>query len=577
MSYWQKRQAELMYQQMDVAEMAADEIARIYEKASNKLNYEITSVYKRYVSKHNLSEAEAKKLLRKVKNKTDIEELKRMILRDPKNKDFIAELEAPAYKARIRRLEAIQEELDISMREIYNQEKTVHVKNYTGIYSESYYRAIHGIQEELGFQFSFQHVNEDMLNKALATKWSGANYSSRIWNNTRNLGSEIKEQMILGLLTGKRENEMAKELSKKYATGSFNSRRLIRTESNFFFGQAQMDAYHECECDKYEYVAVLDLRTSKVCRELDGQVFDVDKAEIGVNMHPMHPFCRSTTIAYLGDEEIEELERRARDPITGKNELIPADQNYKSWYEKNVANNPKALVEEKKIKNSLADKKQYERYMKTIGSSAGESFEAFQDIKYGDKLEYGILKAQSKGMSYYNAALRNEPAITNHIKDMAKELDLEVSGIEYRIKEKDSYLRKIRSKYDPVGNEYEIKDIIRYTYTGDSTKIASKTLGSIELNQNMGYNTIEVKNSWIDKMNPYNGINTTIQAPNGQKFELQYHTPESFTLKNGKMHDLYEKQRLIKDETSKEYIQLTEEMFELSDTLTVPEGIDGVK
>jgi hypothetical protein len=93
----------------------------------------------------------------------------------------------------------------------------------------------------------------------------------------------------------------------------------------------------------------------------------------------------------------------------------------------------------------------------------------------------------------------------------------------------------------------------------------------------LGYNTVKVKNSWLDKDNPYNGINTIIQAPNGQKFELQYHTPESFGLKNGKLHELYEKQRVITDKDSEEYIDLTDKMFELSDKLAMPINIERVK
>ncbi|MEG1331806.1 MAG: head morphogenesis protein, partial [Eubacterium sp.] len=75
----------------------------------------------------------------------------------------------------------------------------------------------------------------------------------------------------------------------------------------------------------------------------------------------------------------------------------------------------------------------------------------------------------------------------------------------------------------------------------------------------------------------YNGINTVLRNPDSQAFELQYHTPESFEVKNEEMHKLYEKQRLIHDVKSKEYIELDDKMFELSASMEVPNGIEGIK
>ena len=72
MGYWENRQAQLMYEQMEKAEATAQEIADIYAKASRQLNYKISEIYDRYIDKHNLSEDEAKKLLSNMKDSTDI-------------------------------------------------------------------------------------------------------------------------------------------------------------------------------------------------------------------------------------------------------------------------------------------------------------------------------------------------------------------------------------------------------------------------------------------------------------------------------------------------------------------------
>ena len=129
--------------------------------------------------------------------------------------------------------------------------------------------------------------------------------------------------------------------------------------------------------------------------------------------------------------------------------------------------------------------------------------------------------------------------------------------------------------YEQGKTEYEIKDIIRYTYTSKPEDIVGKTQKAIDIGSKQGYNTIEVKNYWLDKNNPYNGINTTVQASNGQKFEVQYHTDESYKIKE-KMHKDYEKWRLM-DKSSYEAKELRKNMFKQSADMKEPYKIEEVR
>lgn len=388
MGYWENRQAQMMYEYMEDAEAVSQELADIYAKASRHLSFEMDEIFEKFMDKHNLTEKEARELLNTLRDSTDIAELKEALAKDPKNAALLAEMESGAYRARIERLEQLQVEIDRMMQQVFEQEKKVTTSHYVDLATNSYYREIYNVQWQVGFQFSFSAVDPKAVAMLLQSEWSGANYSARIWKNTQGLAKEVKEQMIIGLLTGKRQEEIAREIANKYATGAFEARRLVRTESNFVNGQMQMAAYEECDAEKYEFVAVLDLRTSEQCRELDGKVFLVKDAMPGKNINPMHPFCRSTTIIHLDDEIVEGLKRRARNPETGKNEFVPASTNYKQWYKQNVANNPKALAAEKMIKNRSSDKKQYERYREVIGKKAGKSLADFQEMKYNKPEEW---------------------------------------------------------------------------------------------------------------------------------------------------------------------------------------------
>ena len=187
MGYWENRQAQMMYEHMEDAEKLSQELADIYAKASRHLSYEIQNIYEKFRDKHGLTDAEAMRLLNTLRDKNDISELIRLLEADPKNAALVAELESGAYRARIERLEHLQLEVDRMMQQIYEQEKKITTAHYVDLASNSYYRQIYNVQRQVGFQFSFAAVDPKAVALVLGSKWSGANYSERIWKNTQGL------------------------------------------------------------------------------------------------------------------------------------------------------------------------------------------------------------------------------------------------------------------------------------------------------------------------------------------------------------------------------------------------------
>ena len=124
---------------------------------------------------------------------------------------------------------------------------------------------------------------------------------------------------------------------------------------------------------------------------------------------------------------------------------------------------------------------------------------------------------------------------------------------------------------------YNMYDVVRYTYQSKpESMVKDYEFARTEL-EAKDYKFVQVKNSWLDKANPYNGVNIKMSDKNGNKFELQFHTQESLAIKNGKMHELYEKQRRIKDVNSKEYSKLKNEMKKLSNGMEKPSDIERIK
>lgn len=395
LSYWERRKAQRMFDYMQSAEDTADDIAQLYQKSSGYISHELDKIFERYKRKHHLTDAEAYRLLNEIKDKTSLDELKQALRAPGRGQtaaDILAELESPAFQARLERLQQLQNQIDLTMRQVYGQEKARSTSHYVDLANEAYYRSIFDIQQRTGLGFSFAAVDHKAIDKVINSKWSGANYSERIWHNTRALAQDLKQELLINLVTGRTDQEVADIIANKYAQGASNARRLVRTESCNLANQMEMQSYEECGIDTYIYVATLDLRTSTVCRDLDGKRFPVAEQQPGKNCPPMHPWCRSTTICDISDEELAQMKRRARNPETGKNEMVPANMTYEKWYDKNVKERPEAEKKETMMHNRRADQQQYDKYKAIYGKDAPDSFADFQKMKYNDSKKWDALK-----------------------------------------------------------------------------------------------------------------------------------------------------------------------------------------
>lgn len=404
--YWENRAAWDMYHAMEDAEKTAKRIARIYRKALTQLTYAARDVFDKYRKDYGLSETEAWELLNKMQDKTSIDELL-LALRNEKarkgRQDILKVLEAPAYASRIERFKDLMQQVDFLMQNVYEQEKQFDTAFFENLARNSYYKTLYNTQRQTGYGFGFSNISEKEIADALSINWSGKHYSKRIWKNTQDLAETLKEEMVISLLTGRTDRETAQTFEKTFNTGTIQARRLVRTESAFVHGELQKTAYKEAGIKKYRYVAILDLRTSELCRGLDGKTFSVSEAVAGKNYPPMHPWCRSTTINIVDDEILGNMKRNAYDPETGRTIRVPANMTYKEWYKQYVEGKPKAEAQEKAAKNAAKDRRQFDTYQKVLGKDMPKHFADFQEMKYNEPKKYENLK-----LAYQDAKLQEQ-------------------------------------------------------------------------------------------------------------------------------------------------------------------------
>ena len=355
--YWTKRKANLIYEQMDKAEKQADKFDEIYKQSKDYLDKQINKVFDKFQRDYGLSERDARQVLKNMKDQKDLNELRKVLEarpNDPNIQRLLADLDSPAYAYRMKRLERLNDDLDRMRESIYHSEKKGSDAFYSDLMKDSYYKATFDLQQQTGLAYSFSDLPETEIKHLRGLKWTGEAYSDRIWSNTGALASSVKDELLVSLMTGRSVRDTAQAIAERFEVGQNNARRLVRTESAFFHNQMELLSYEDAEITKYRFVAVLDKRTSRICQKHDNQVYDTDKAVPGINYPPMHPWCRSTTIAHDEDADYSKLERRARNPETGKVEYVPADMSYKEWYSKYVDEKGKSV---KRVKKAPVAKK----------------------------------------------------------------------------------------------------------------------------------------------------------------------------------------------------------------------------
>ena len=337
--YWTKRKANLIYEQMDKAERQADKFDDIYRQSKAYLDKQINKVFDKFQRDYGLSERDARHILKNMKGQKDLTELRKVLEarpNDPNIQRLLADLDSPAYAYRMKRLERLNDDLDRMRESIYHSEKSSSDVFYSDLMKDSYYKATFDLQQQTGLAYSFSGLPETEIKRLQGLKWTGEAYSDRIWSNTGALASSVKDELLVSLMTGRSVRDTSQAIAERFEVGQNKARRLVRTESAFFHNQMELLSYEDAEITKYKFVAVLDRRTSHICQEHDNKVYDTDKAVPGVNYPPLHPWCRSTTVAYDEYADYSKLKRRARNPETGKTELVPADMSYKEWYNKYV-------------------------------------------------------------------------------------------------------------------------------------------------------------------------------------------------------------------------------------------------
>lgn len=365
-SYWEARTNSIMDKQQLNADIANIRLRKAYIKAIGEIEVDIRRIYNKLKKNGELNDKQVKELLNTELSKLERKSLKKLRdnTKDEKLRKFLtAKLDAPAYAARIARREVLKETLidniNASMNNLAVAENRIDKDLFIQNMNESYYTHMYEVQRGMQLGFDVGALGKDTIDEILKRPFVGSNYSQRIWGNTAKLTEQLYETILSGFLNGKPLKKMINELTETMGVGESAARRLIKTESAYYTNMAAVEGYKECGIEKYRYFAKLDLKVSNICKELDGKIFPMSEAQAGVNLPPMHPWCRSSIGPVIDGGVAQRIGVRTRDVVTGQSHVIKGDITYKEWYDRFVVDKygeDKAKELENKAKSSYKKK-----------------------------------------------------------------------------------------------------------------------------------------------------------------------------------------------------------------------------
>lgn len=315
-----------------------------FRRASNSIQLDIERWYMRLAENNDISYAAAKRLLKKgelEEFKWDVQQYIKAGEENAIDRRWMKELENASARHHISYLEAMklqaQQHAELLSAEFEGGMTDFLHKSY----ADGFYHTAYEIAKGTGVGTNLARLDDKRIDAVIKRPWAqdGASFSDRIWTNRQKLVNSLHTELTQNIIRGESPQKAIDSLARTMDVSRAQAGRLIMTESAAIASAAQKDTLKELGMEQYEILATLDGKTSEICREMDGKVFDMKDYEVGVTAPPFHPNCRSTTVPYFDDEFTDGEERAARNEETGETYYVPANMKYREWEKKFVGMN----------------------------------------------------------------------------------------------------------------------------------------------------------------------------------------------------------------------------------------------
>jgi SPP1 gp7 family putative phage head morphogenesis protein len=159
-----------------------------------------------------------------------------------------------------------------------------------------YTKGVESVGKELGFTFTIDQDELDFIQKYTFDLVKGLN---------DDMEGKLKQVLQRGVIDGKGMNQIQKDIAEVMDLQMNRAETIARTEMQRAGNYGRLNAYQEAGVGKIQWLAIIDDRTSEICKKLNGQTVKpgnlfkttVNGKNIQVKAPPAHPNCRSTIVA----------------------------------------------------------------------------------------------------------------------------------------------------------------------------------------------------------------------------------------------------------------------------------------
>jgi SPP1 gp7 family putative phage head morphogenesis protein len=289
-NYWLDRSISRLTESEQTGVRAIRMLLPLYNKALMNIESDLRSVYANYSDKVGLDIKQLESLLTGAERSTFLRDIQ---IKMKKMGFNVMDVYDKNYIMRITKLEAFKQQVYWEIQNIASDELRITEGAYKGIINKSYETSREDIRRHLGRGGAFSSLRKDLVGQTLTERWEGGNYSTRIWGNVSKLAYDVPTVLGAGMLKGEGLSKMTRELERRFDVGRYNVTRLVRTETNYFHTQAKIQSFKDEDVEFFEYIAVMDGRTSDLCEGLHGKLLTMEQVKEGFNVPPLHPNCRS--------------------------------------------------------------------------------------------------------------------------------------------------------------------------------------------------------------------------------------------------------------------------------------------
>lgn len=142
------------------------------------------------------------------------------------------------------------------------------------------------------FGVSLSLLDKRAVEAAVRTPFTtdGREFSERVWQNVNSMHNELRQTLSESIAKGESIQKTTRKFKQIFGNTTYNTQRIIRTETLAIYAKSAVESYKDIGIDELEILS--ESNACAKCAEFSGKRVALRKAQVGVNIPPIHPNCK---------------------------------------------------------------------------------------------------------------------------------------------------------------------------------------------------------------------------------------------------------------------------------------------